>query len=67
MALPITGTSLKRKLSVSTTVVNKCILCNEQCSENRSGFTADQWDSLKNTALKWKGLDKFGSVYDDVN
>ena len=67
MALPITRTSLKRKLIVSTTVINTCILCNELCSENRSGFPADQWNSLKNTALKWKGLDKFGSVYDDVN
>ena len=45
----------------------KCILCGQQCDENRSNTTPESWNSMKTLAHQWRHLDKFGTVYDIVN
>ena len=44
-----------------------CILCNEQCDENKSNISPEAWERIKDRAQDWKGLHKFGTVYDSVN
>ena len=46
---------------------NLCIICEKPCEEDRSSYPEDLWHELKNLALKWKDLDRFGTVYDNVN
>ena len=67
MALLLTKSSVKRKRAENEETINACILCNERCSENRSNYDLEKWEDLRKTAEKWKGLDTFGDVFDNVN
>ena len=44
-----------------------CILCNEECAEDKSSLSAEAWERMKDKASDWKGLLKFGDVFDTVN
>ena len=44
----------------------QCILCNGECNEVRS-FNDIQWEKFKNAAEEWKGLDRYGGVYDTID
>ena len=44
----------------------QCILCNEERNEIRS-FNDIQWEKFKNAAEEWKGLDRYGGVYDTLD
>ncbi len=47
-----------------------CILCNRECqdhNDDKSNLSVEAWQRLKEKAKEWKGLDKFGTVYDSVN
>ena len=46
---------------------NRCILCNEECDEDRSNLSPEAWDCLKDNAEEWKDLRKFGAVYYSVD
>ena len=46
---------------------NRCILCNEECDEDRSNLSPEAWDRLKDKAEEWKDLRKFGAVYYSVD
>lgn len=46
---------------------HKCILCGQQCDENRANTTPESWNNMKTLAHQWRHLDKFGTVYDTVN
>ena len=67
--LPINRVALC-KMSVS----KDCVFhCGDPCSENDDDYVCDitkhapkRWDNLKNRALLWRSLDKFGEVYDTV-
>ena len=61
MSLPISQSSLKRKYSE---VVNKCILCDETCTENKTSFPLTSWNNLKEIALEWKGEMILLYIYD---
>ena len=45
------------------------LLCGKQCSENDviSNLSSDKWKNIKTKSQQWKGLDKFGSVYESYN
>ena len=43
-----------------------CILCQGDCDEDKSNTPIEAWETLKNHAKNWEGLDKYGSVYDEV-
>ena len=65
MALLKSPIQIKRKHSDSG-VINLCIFCEKPCSEDRSDYPSSSWENIKDTALLWKGLDKYGDVYDKV-
>ena len=44
-----------------------CILCNEECDEDKSNLSAEAWERMKDKAKDWKDLPKFGNVYDTIN
>ena len=46
-----------------------CILqCGEFCDETKDSITSiERWKNLKEKALLWRGLDKFGDVYATVD
>ena len=67
MALLLTKSSVKRKREVIEEASNTCILCEKTCSENRSKYPLEKWKNLKDIAEKWKGLDMFSEVFDNVN
>ena len=56
----------KRRKSEDRGNIAICILCSEQCEEVRS-FTDSKWEKFKETAKQWKGLDKYGDVYDKIH
>ena len=48
---------------------NDCLLrCGKPCTATDSIdlITTNKWDNIKNKSENWKGLDKFGLVYDAV-
>ena len=54
----------------ASTSTRQCILkCGEACSDgdSRDGCSIESWKRLEEKALLWKGLDKFGDVYDDTD
>ena len=44
-----------------------CILCDKECDEDRSNLSLDAWERMKVKAQEWKGLRKFGTIYDSVD
>ena len=36
-------------------------------NDNIDSFASDKWTKIKEKSLLWKGLDKFGSVFDTIN
>ena len=42
-------------------------LCNKECDEDRSNLSLDAWERMKVKAQEWKGLRKFGTIYDSVD
>ena len=53
-----------------STSTPQCILqCGEACTDNDSidRWTIERWKRLEEKALDWKGLDKFGDVYEDTD
>ena len=51
----------ERKLAV------RCLICNEQCSEDFQIKEEAAWQNVRENAKKWIGLDKFGEVYERVS
>ena len=45
----------------------KCILCHQECDEDKSKFNLEAWEKLKETAFSWKGMDTFGNVHEEVD
>ena len=43
-----------------------CVLCGEECDEDRSKYPIDSWNNIKIQAQAWHGMDKFGNVYEQV-
>ena len=43
-----------------------CIICGKYCEETRHILHDDDWKIFQETAIKWKGLDRFGELYDSV-
>ena len=43
-----------------------CIICGDECDENRGDYSPDLWMELRDIALKWKDLDRHGQLYDTV-
>ena len=51
-----------------STVNPSCILCCEPCDEATDCISSiERWENIKNKALLWKGLDKFGTVHEAVD
>ena len=46
--------------------IGVCIICHQVCNEDKSTTTAESWGTLSSHAKNWVGLDKFGTVYDEV-
>ena len=67
MSLLFTKSSLKRKRDDNEGPINVCILCDRRCTEDRSKYDLEKWEELRNVAEKWRGLDTFGDVFDNVN
>ena len=44
-----------------------CILCGTECDEDKSNLSSEAWECMKDKAKDWKGLLKFGNVYDTIN
>ena len=44
----------------------KCILCHQECVEDRSTIHMNAWNNVRVTAKQWSGLDTFSIVYDEV-
>ena len=57
----------KRKHGSNSDIVNLYILSEKQCCEDRSDYPINSWNNIKDTTLHWKGLDRFGDVYDRVS
>ena len=48
----------------------QCVLqCNQPCTaaDSLDHITDSKWNQIKEKSLQWKGLEKFGNVYDEVN
>ena len=41
--------------------------CQQECNEDKTDYLTDSWNKLKAVALEWKGLDKYGNVFESVN
>ena len=39
----------------------------QECNEDKSDYPTDSLNKLKAVALEWKGLDKYGNVFESVN
>ena len=46
---------------------HQCILCGQECDEDKSKFSLDAWENLKETAFPWRDLDIFGNVHGEVD
>ena len=46
-----------------------CVLqCGRRCNEATDSISSiERWENIKEKALLWSGLDKFGNVYATVN
>ena len=45
-----------------------CVLCGSLCNEATDTIRSTQrWENIKQKALLWNGLDKFGHVYPTVD
>ncbi len=58
-ALPPMTRGLKRTKEL-------CIICDLECDEDRSSYPIDLWNTLKESAKGWRGLDRHGDMYDNV-
>ena len=48
----------------------QCVLqCNQPCTaaDSLDHIRDSKWNQIKEKSLQWKGLEKFGNVYDEVN
>ena len=48
----------------------QCVLqCNQPCTaaDSLDHITDSKWNQIKEKSLHWKGLEKFGNVYEKVN
>ena len=57
---------LKKRQKLQKEGDGQCILCKVQCKEVKS-FNDIRWEKFKNAAEKWKGLDRYGGVYDTID
>ena len=57
---------LKKRQKLQKEGDGQCILCKVQCKEVKS-FNDTRWEKFKNAAEKWKGLDRYGGVYDTID
>ena len=46
---------------------HQCILCGQECDEDKSNFSLVAWENLKETAFSWRYLDIFGDVHGEVD
>ena len=54
----------------STSTTRHCILrCGDACTDGDSidRYTIEKWRGIEQKALDWKGLDKFGDVYENTD
>ncbi|KAK4304157.1 hypothetical protein Pmani_023877 [Petrolisthes manimaculis] len=58
------ASSRKRKSEELT--VGQCILCYQECHEDKSNTSVEAWTNFKQHAEEWLGLDMYGTVYHEV-
>ena len=46
---------------------NQCILCNDFCDEKQKVPNPEHWYQFKENAIKWRGLDKYGTAADTID
>ena len=63
---PESSESKGEKRKSDTIDLDTCILCKKPCNENKSDFPAASWDKLKSFALEWRGLDRYGDIFETV-
>ena len=51
----------------NTDVVAKCMLCDEPCYEKQKYPSPYDWEQFQIKASKWRGLDRYGGVSDDID
>ena len=56
-----------RKRKLEEDVTDPFIFCKKECNEDKSDYPTDSWNKLKAVELEWKGLDKYGNVFESVN
>ena len=61
MALPSTKKRKKNDFE------QLCIICNCACEEDKSNLPDHAWITLRDQLEQWRGLDRFGTVYDNIS
>lgn len=56
-----------RKRKSDEVALAHCIICDQECDENKSNISEEVWENLKIHAQNWCGLDKFGTLYENVS
>lgn len=67
MSEPIVKPCLSRKRNRPRDETGPCIICNEECDENKSNLSLPAWERLQEKTKDWKGLAKFGTVHETVD
>ena len=63
---PESSESKGEKRKSDTIDLDTCILCKKPCNENKSDFPASSLDKLETFALIWRGLDRYGDIFETV-
>ena len=66
MSEPVLSSRPAKHRKTSPDPDRRCILCDELCTETRV-YDSEKWQKLKLKAEEWKGLDKYGNVFNTVN
>ena len=53
MSIPLLSQPCKKRKRDE--VLTQCIICSEECNEDRSSFNLEAWENLRKTAFEWKG------------